>query len=826
MPSFVPPPNSFTFPPAPVQISIRDRQPSSFWLAQKIAPATPPPAVVEFYYAPPQAVPHVHPSARGHQAKDLKLDQPLPKRSSDRITNFFPSSTPSFQSTPQPSPPQPATQSTTIVLGLNQLGKIPSNNRSSRLLIQARGESPQEFLIRANAPKPSLSAQSSPSSAPQTTTQEVSPDTPDIPSPSSPEKEPDKEIGVIELLADRQEYDSTRKIIYAQGNVEMRFANATLLADRLRVNVNDRLAVAEGEVILKRGDQILRGRRFEYYFVQDSGVVLDANGEVYQPSTGQAFSPGLPTDLANSTIPNSTLSDRLIVNQPLQQVTSAQGFGFSAGTSFNANNINQSASNGPQGGKINRVRFQAEQINFDKNGWTADNIRLTNDPFSPPELEIRAKTATLRNVAPLVDEVRMSDSQVIFDQENSVPTFQDRLTLDRRARQPGAISFGYDGKDRGGLYIQSNVTIVDSDAVHFELKPQFMLQKALFPTAFPTEQSFNVLDTQDGVLSPGVFGGISDLDVTFSPRTSFRAVGSFSSFDFNQLENNVRANVTLQHRAGDITSPYDLRLEYNYRERLFNGSLGFQTVNNSYGAIAVSPEINLGDGFTLSYQGSIQNIQAPTDQYNLLPPNPTNNLVTLMRYQAAASARHYVSLWQGEVLAPTPEEGLKFTPNQVVPYLQLQTSVTGVSSFYSSGNTQPSLTGSIGLVGQFGHFSKPIFDYTGFSLIFSQALLGSESPFFFDRYADTQTLAWGLTQQIYGPVRFGAQGSINLTTNQEISTDYFLEYSRRTYNILLRYNPVLEVGSINLRISDFNWSGNPGPFDGTGIRPVIDGVVR
>jgi hypothetical protein len=197
-----------------------------------------------------------------------------------------------------------------------------------------------------------------------------------------------------------------------------------------------------------------------------------------------------------------------------------------------------------------------------------------------------------------------------------------------------------------------------------------------------------------------------------------------------------------------------------------------------------------------------------------------------MRYQAAASARHYVNLWQGEALPPTTQEGLKYTPTQIVPYLQLQTSVTGVSSFYSSGNTQPSLTGSIGLVGQFGHFSKPIFDYTGFSLIFSQALLGSESPFFFDRYADTQTLAWGLTQQIYGPVRFGAQGSINLITNQEISTDYFLEYSRRTYNILLRYNPVLEVGSINLRISDFNWSGNPGPFDGTGIRPVIDGVVR
>jgi hypothetical protein len=87
-------------------------------------------------------------------------------------------------------------------------------------------------------------------------------------------------------------------------------------------------------------------------------------------------------------------------------------------------------------------------------------------------------------------------------------------------------------------------------------------------------------------------------------------------------------------------------------------------------------------------------------------------------------------------------------------------------------------------------------------------------------------LTWGITQQIYGPIRVGVQSSLSLNDSEEISTDYFIEFSRRTYNILLRYNPVLEIGSINLRISDFNWSGNPGTLDGTDIRPVIRGVTR
>ena len=84
----------------------------------------------------------------------------------------------------------------------------------------------------------------------------------------------------------------------------------------------------------------------------------------------------------------------------------------------------------------------------------------------------------------------------------------------------------------------------------------------------------------------------------------------------------------------------------------------------------------------------------------------------------------------------------------------------------------------------------------------------------------------GLTQQLYGPLRFGVQSAYSITTSSEISTDYFLEYSRRTYNLQIRYNPQLQVGSFNLRISDFNWNGNPGTFDGSDIRPVIHGVPR
>ncbi|MCA1990618.1 MAG: DUF3769 domain-containing protein, partial [Coleofasciculus sp. S288] len=52
------------------------------------------------------------------------------------------------------------------------------------------------------------------------------------------------------------------------------------------------------------------------------------------------------------------------------------------------------------------------------------------------------------------------------------------------------------------------------------------------------------------------------------------------------------------------------------------------------------------------------------------------------------------------------------------------------------------------------------------------------------------------------------------------------EYSRRTYNILLRYNPVQQLGSLSFRINDFNWTGSPGLFDRSEVRPVFQGVSQ
>ncbi|NCO74158.1 MAG: DUF3769 domain-containing protein [Cyanobacteria bacterium] len=642
--------------------------------------------------------------------------------------------------------------------------------------------------------------------------------------PDNVQNNPPNSPNVVEILADEQEYLDLQQIVKAKGNVVIRFSNGILIADEVLVNLVDRIAVAQGNVTLKRGDQTLRGDRFEYYFVQNQGIIFNANGEIYQPSLSQDFQ----VDTANNPLPQQSLSRQFEVNQPLRRVVSTEGFGFAVGSIRDLSLVQQSggAPVTKSGGQINRFRFQAERMDFDSDGWRATNIRITNDPFSPPEFEIRADTAKLRNISPFQDELTTTKSRLVFDQRLSIPLFQDRLIFDRRNRRPGLFSIGFDGEDLGGLFIERDFEIYSDEKTLFTLTPQILLQRAFFPDSFVDDNAINP-DDNGGLLNPSSYSLVAKVTTDFNERTNLNALINLTGLDLDNIDNRLRASTQLNYKVGNLQSPYNFSLQYNYRDRLFNGSLGFQTVQQSYGLVATSPYIPLGKSpFGFIYQGSIQNVTADTDNQELLGKNPRDSLTNLTRFQGAGILNGNILLWSGQPLEATPEKGLKYTSTPIAPYLSLNTGLTAVGSYYSNGDTQPNLTATLGLQGQFGHFSNPFLDYTGFNVSFSQGIRGDLSPFFFDRAADDQVLSLGLTQQIYGPLRGGLQSFINVKTNQEISTDYFLEYSRRTYNILIRYNPVLQLGSLNLRISDFNWDGNSSPFEGNGIRPVVDGVIR
>lgn len=612
---------------------------------------------------------------------------------------------------------------------------------------------------------------------------------------------------IVEVTSDRQEYDEQRRIITAVGNVVVQFDGAVVDADRLQVNLDNLIAAGEGNVTLTRGRQILHGQRFTYNFVQDSGEMLKARGEIYVPSTQTdlVFS---PTDVTTGGVQKGTLSDRITGNQPLSGVSSTGGINVAIGDQIDPSNLSPPKS----GGVVNRLRFEAEHIDFYPHGWQGSNVRITNDPFSPPELELRADKATLTQETPLIDTIKTQGQHLVFDQKSSLPILLDQWTINRQQQDysPFLVNPGFDGTYRGGFYIERGFSLINTSQTHWSITPQLLVERAI----------------QQGTGDLGaLFGLRTTINSVLSPRTTLQGTVQLSSLDLSQLANNLQVNLKLRRKLGN-RHPYTLTLQCSYRDLFYNGSLGLQTVQSSCGTILTSPNIPLGkSGINLTYQGSAQYITANTDRQDLLKqPQGSTGLISLGRLQGSATLSKGIFLWRGKPLPPTVTQGLRYTAKPVVPYLEVITVITGTSSYYTSGDQQSTLTGTIGLQGQIGHFSRSYLDYTAFNISLSQGLNSGSSPFLFDRSVDNTVLNTGISQQIYGPFRLGFQTSLNLETGAELSTDYVLEYSRRTYGITLRYNPVLQLGGFTIRISDFNWGGGTDPF--SEVNPVVNGVQQ
>ena len=599
---------------------------------------------------------------------------------------------------------------------------------------------------------------------------------------------------IIEVKGDRQEFDNNRQIVTAVGKVLIRFRQSVIDADRAVINLMTRQVLAEGDVALKRGSQVVRGQVLEYNLEENRGSLAKANGELNLKTNQRDLTVLSPSQLLTGLIVPEPVSDRVARQQAVKGVKSIGGLTVVLG----GQGTGQQVTSPRIAGEVTRLRFAAEKLDIlPDNTIIATNLRLTNDPFSPPEFEIRAREATIRQIGPLQQEIVTRDPRFVFDQKTKIPIYPNRQVIDGNRRNGPCFGFGYDYTDRGGLYLQCTLEPEIAPNVRFTLIPQYLLQRS-------------INRHQGNPWFADNYGVIGKLDIKTSETSELSARLNVLSLQLN--ENDFRGSVIFKQ----LVYNHVLTGQYGYRERVFNGSLGNQTVHTIAGAVLSSPRFVLGASLIqFNYQMSYNFINSETDDYQLLPVMRTNNRISLYRFQGSAAIGRSFTLWEGKPLLRTATEGLRFTPNPVVPAVRIVAGIQGTTNLYSNGMYQNSLVGTIAFQAQFGHFSKNFLDYTAFNISYSQGAFAGLSPFLFDRYVDRKVLGFGFFQQIYGGLRGGIQTSVNLDTTDPISTDYTIEYSRRSYGLILRYNPQKQIGTFTVRISDFNWNGTPEPLPDT-----------
>jgi hypothetical protein len=635
---------------------------------------------------------------------------------------------------------------------------------------------------------------------------DVEVETPEILEDGSSEPLRPDQVTELILRADRQSYDPIQQIITASGDVLVQIGNAQLAAEQIWVNLENRYLRAEGDVFFNRNEQILEGETATYNLLQGSGEITDARGELSLETVSSDLA-SIP--FANETFGPTPLDYRLEQTGSISSVTSAGG--LTLGTDADRDIF------GGEDGGISRIRFESDVIYFDADGWYAEELRLTNDPFSPPEIELRGNSVSLVPLNEEEAELYIENPRLVFDQGFTVPLFKERYLIQRGQIATDEINplptgVGVDGRDRDGLFIERELDLETNSPLQLTVVPQFYIGRWL------NDSDYDLFD-------PSNFGVVARLNGPLGPRISATGLVSVPGLDLENFSDRLRASIRTQQLIGD----HRLSLEYSYRDRLFNGSLGFQDVQTSLGVLLQSPRIELGDTkIALTYQASGQYVTADTDRADLLASGESRGLASLFRFQGAVDLGRRFTLWRGEPLPATPTEGLRYSPIPVVPFLSLRVGLRGVATYYTNDVLQENLEARLSLSGQIGHLSRNYFDYTQFNLGYSKSFVGGEdSPFLFDRSVDRNVLSGGIIQQIYGPILVGFQTSLNLDSGDDIDTDIILEYRRRAYGVLLQYSPSRDTGFIGFRISDFDWTGRPRPFDaddtelGTGEESVI-----
>ncbi len=238
----------------------------------------------------------------------------------------------------------------------------------------------------------------------------------------------------------------------------------------------------------------------------------------------------------------------------------------------------------PKEGPLTRLRFQATSIRIQRDGWFADAVAFTNDPFTPAKAWIYARGVEARIRPDGVTSISSRDSRILLGDRFSVRGLRDAQI----GQQQSAFSLNSDRRDRDGIFLGYNLPPLrlGQEGV-LRLQPQLMIQRAIEDRTDSYVRPGSSLagpDVEQQASFGDLFGLATLLDV---PVGRFRLLGdaSLSTFNPDNFRAGTRSNAQLSTPLGlPGHSSSQGALFGSYRERIYNGSLGLQTLVYSYGA--------------------------------------------------------------------------------------------------------------------------------------------------------------------------------------------------------------------------------------------------
>ena len=603
----------------------------------------------------------------------------------------------------------------------------------------------------------------------------------------------------------------TDEYFIAEGDVVIKNGSSILVAEKLEYNYKLKKLSLIGNIKFYSKDQFFEASEFKFNFNNKTGYIKNIFGAINFDS--------LEFLKLDANIDNTITEDIFVdtkVKNVLLNSTSSLG--------FEQLNLEQK-----EGGKfIKKVtsqkfildlnepqewRFKSNKIDIENNEWYAKNLTLTNDPFNKPQLVINNHGFRSKNSDGEIT-LKSNWSTIVLDDKIHIPTGPRRYKIDEDYLFRWGI--GYEKNSKDGFFITRNFNpkyFGKDRNTKLNLKKEFYIQRALSgETESFSKKNESVLAAKSKEDSKFLdyFGLEGNLNTKIS-NFIFNSDFSLNSFDLNKFHKsftNQSEISAILNSSNKINNKKETKLSLfgNYRDKVWNGSLGEKEVISAYGLKIIKSNNWIENNVSKS-----STIALSYGDYQSSDKNDSLKIINRERLNALLDRSHSYPIWN-----PKKEKFINskniYSP-EIIPsglYINAQAKIDLYR--YNDQNFQDLFIFRAGPELTLGNFKKKIFDYTKISVYQKTTLANGESPFGFDQSSDNNTIEFNLKQQLIGPITVEYNTEYNLDINSPnykkfFNTKYDLTFNRRAYSLGIYYNSEKNAGGLNFKINSFNFDG-------------------
>ena len=618
-------------------------------------------------------------------------------------------------------------------------------------------------------------------------------------------------VSNFEITSDTQTREGD--LVIAEGNVVVEKNNLLLKTDSLIYDSKLKKLFLNGNINFKSEDNFIEATKVEYDLKKRKGFINNAYGVI---------------NFETLDLINLTKSEENHVNQYKNFDKSIRDVKVNAKTGLGIEDINLEKNNSEESflkrltsqklkldlNAMEKWRFRSDNIEIKDNEWFAKKLYLTNDPFNKPQLLIENTNFRLINNDDGIT-TKSKWSSIILDNGIKIPTGPRRVKIGKKNNLKWNI--GYDSVEKDGLFITRNL-----DQIYFseEKKTTLDIQKEFYIQRGVLVKTNSFSNKRDSLLSEKVnqdakfldyFGLNSELNSkinNFDLKVNF----NLNSFDSEKLKKistfkSELSKIIFEENKKDSQTKTILSFFGNYRDKVWNGSLGEKEIISAYGT-----KIEKNNNWKKNKVYKSSTIATSYGEFQSNKKDSPLERISKNRFNLLLERNHTYPIWRKNKQNFIDDEFI-FSPSVIENGLTFYTQAKIDLYRYDDKSFQNLFTFRAGPELTLGNFKNNILDYTQISTFAKATIAKGESPFDFDQAVDNHKIEINLKQQLFGPLSLNYSTDYNLDINSENYKEFFnnrieLLWNKRAYNLGFYYNSDNQRGGIKFNIYSFDFKGS------------------